>query len=118
MAPLGQVRRRLEGSYSGRQPSDEIARIPLSPSTMTSRPRDLTGNLAPIIGTRRRNRIAHVLTDTGSTEGVDRLGLVDQRMKATADRGHPILSRDRYRTHDTGLASAAACSTSAVGPAI
>ena len=36
-APLGQVRRRLLGSHVGRSSSGEQARMPDSPSTMTSR---------------------------------------------------------------------------------
>ena len=35
--PFGHVSRRLDGSYSGRFPGGLMARIPLSPSTMTSR---------------------------------------------------------------------------------
>src|SRR5262249_48288713 len=36
-APLGQVSRRFEGSYTGRNHGGETARIPLSPSTTVSR---------------------------------------------------------------------------------
>jgi hypothetical protein len=36
-APFGHVRRRFDGSYRGRSQSGEMAMMPLSPSTMTSR---------------------------------------------------------------------------------